>query len=358
MKTISSLKLSLLTLFLVAATVETRAQGTIAFGNTALTRFTWELGVTPVPVVVGVFWGTNSDSLTLVLPVGTNTGSGVMTSAPSVFAIPGTYPGQAVYLQIRVWDASYGTNWLEALSSFGMYGQTDVIHVTLGQTAGPGTVIWQPSTGTNPSRFYPPVLGRQLVPSPSIVLGSPWRNPVTVDEGHSGTVEAIIAVVRQAPPGVSNGLDRTSSAIVCTTNLTALEGMDYVATNVVVTYNPGEILKYVRVTILADATPEPDEQFGVYLKSNGSFASIDQEVLIVTIREARLLSVQRVNGQSVVTFRTTNSQRYAVEFSTNLLNWATLPGATVVAGNGGAVEVTDPEVDCCGYRFYRARVLP
>lgn len=358
MKTISALRLLLLTLLSFGFAVHARAQGTISLGNTTLSRFTWELGVSPAPVVVGVFWGTNANNLTLVLPVATITESGVMINAPSVFAIPGTDPGQTVYLQIRVWHASYGTNWAEALSSLGMYGQTDVRQVTLGQTAGPGTVIWQSSTGTNPNRFYPLVLGRQLVPSPAIALGNPFRSPVTVDEGQSGRVDAVIPVVRYPPPGVSNGLDRISSAIVCTTNMTALEGQDYVGTNVLVTFNPGEILKYVRVTILADPTPEPDEQFGVFLKSSGSYASLDQEVLIVTIREARLSSVRREADQSIVSLRTTTSQHYAVEYSTNLVNWATLAGAADIAGNGGTVDVTDAESDCCGHRFYRARVLP
>lgn len=359
MKTIYSLRFALLTLLLFVSATSTRAQGIIAFGNGSLTRYTWNAGSSAVPVVFGVFWGTNANDLTLVLPLGTGAVSptGIIV-APSIYAIPGTEAGQTVYLQIRGWAASYGTNWMEARLNFASYGQTDVRQVTLGQTAGPGTVIWQSSSSGNPNRFYPLVLGNPLTPPAIIQLGQPLNNPVMVDEGSRGIVEAIIPVIRYNPPGHPTDLNFVRSAFVCTTNMTALEGEDYVATNAVVTFNPGESLKYVRITILADANSEPDEQFGVYLKSNGSFVSLDQNVLTVNIRESRLLSVRRAGSQSVVSLRTTSSQRYAVEYSTNLTNWATLPGAANIAGNGAIIEVTDAEGDCCGNRFYRGRLLP
>lgn len=297
MKTINSLRLALLTLVLLALATSTRARGTIGFPNGPLTRYTWNVGSFPVPVVFGVFWGTNANELNMVLPLGTGSVSQTgLILAPSVYPIPGTEPGQAVYLQIKGWAASYGTNWMEARLNFASYGQTDVRQVTLGQTAGPGTVIWQSSSGGNPNRFHPLVLGNPLTPPAIIQLGQPLNNPVTVDEGSRGTVEAIIPVVRYNPPGHPTDLNFVSSAFVCTTNMTTSEGEDYLGTNAVVTFNIGETLKYVRITILADANSEPDEQFGVYLKSNGSFVSLDQYVLTVNIREARILAVRRLGS--------------------------------------------------------------
>jgi hypothetical protein len=360
MKTISILNLTLLPLLLFAPTANTRAQGTIALGNSAFSRFTWAPGVTPVPVVVGVFWGTNANSLMLVLPVATITESGVLIGASSVFAIPGADSGQAVYLQIRVWHASYGTNWLEALNGFGMYGQTDIRQVTLGPPAGPGTVIWQSSTGTNPNRFYPLVLGRPLTPPAVVEVGVGSFYSLTVDEGNHGTVDGVITVSRRSTtfPATTNSLDFVSSVILSTSDITAVAGVDYIPTNVVVSFGPGETFRQVRIKIIADADSEPDETFAVYLSSAGSFVGINQYPLTVTIREARLLSVRREAGQSIVSLRTTSSQRYAVEYSTNLTNWATLPGAADIAGNGAIIELTDAEGDCCGNRFYRGRLLP
>jgi len=84
-----------------------------------------------------------------------------MVNAPSVFGLPGTQGGQVVSLQIRVWDAAKGTEGWRT----GIYAQTAVAQVTLGPTAGPGTVIWQTASGTFTTRFTP----LNLVPEPSTI---------------------------------------------------------------------------------------------------------------------------------------------------------------------------------------------
>ena len=165
------MKKTLLTLALVAmATVSSFAQGTIAFGNSSLTRVT-VTGTDGIKrnataadgISISVFFGpagAAADSLALAgnaASISTAT-AGVMTGAASVFALTGTEPNQVVSLQIR------------ARSADGLLvGQTKVAQVTLGQTAGPGAVIWQTSD-TNPSRFTP--LNLTIVPEPStIALG-------------------------------------------------------------------------------------------------------------------------------------------------------------------------------------------
>jgi hypothetical protein len=161
---------TILTLFLFAAVAQAHSQGTIAFGNSALTRVTAiYVGVVPTTLALnfGVFWGTNPESVsdTPVLPLGhsSTTTAGIIV-APSVYAIPGTEPLQTVFLQIRGWDASFGTDWRAARDSGSWFGQTDVRQVTLGPTAGPGALIWQGATGTDLNRFYPMYLP---VPEPS-----------------------------------------------------------------------------------------------------------------------------------------------------------------------------------------------
>jgi hypothetical protein len=106
------------------------------------------------------------------LGVNSTTTAGIIVAA-SVYGIPGTDPGQVVGLQIRGWSASFGTDWLAASrSDHALYGETDVRQVTLGATAGPGAVIWQTASGTNPNRFNPLALLVPLVPEPStIALG-------------------------------------------------------------------------------------------------------------------------------------------------------------------------------------------
>ena len=58
-------------------------------------------------------------------------------------------------LQIKAWSAEFGEDWKAALNAGALFAQTDVREITLGPEMGPGTVIWQPWSGTNPNRFYP-----------------------------------------------------------------------------------------------------------------------------------------------------------------------------------------------------------
>src|SRR5262245_15130163 len=142
-------------------------QGTIAFGNGALTRITCRdldgtvRNVTAADnLAIGVFYGPANTTACEALvqapgfaSIGTT--AGVMVNAPSVFALPGTEPGQVVSLQIRAWNAAAGPEgWRTACR-----GETDIRQVILAPTAGPGTVIWQTVTGTNPNRFLPLTCG-------------------------------------------------------------------------------------------------------------------------------------------------------------------------------------------------------
>jgi len=165
------MKKQLLTLALVAMTsVAAYAQGTIAFGNSALTRVqlvdlsgTQRNALATDNLKIGVFFGpagASADALTEAQgTAGIGTTAGVMTGAASVFALTGTEPGQIVSLQIRAWDDA---GLVDRARS-----RTDVRQVTLAPTAGPGAVIWQTATGTNPNRFNPLVV--HMIPEPSTI---------------------------------------------------------------------------------------------------------------------------------------------------------------------------------------------
>jgi hypothetical protein len=110
---------ALLTCIFVALTaIPTYAQGTIAFGNGALTRIAVTLPGTTSRnataadnLIVGAFYGpagvTDPAALRLALPTASiGTTAGIMINAPSVFQLPGTNPGEVVSLQIRAWNAA------------------------------------------------------------------------------------------------------------------------------------------------------------------------------------------------------------------------------------------------------------
>lgn len=168
------MKKLLLTLALVAATAAVYAQGTINFPNTALTRV--QLDGVNVPVTAnlinyGVFWGTAADNLSLVPTLGANStvSAGLIGGAANAnFLVTGSQANQVVYLQIRGWSASFGSDWFGASKAPGVaFGQTDVRQVTLGPTAGPGSVIWQTASGTAADRFTPLKLVTNPVPEPT-----------------------------------------------------------------------------------------------------------------------------------------------------------------------------------------------
>src|SRR5215204_3270577 len=103
------MKKTLFTLALVGlSAVASYAQGTIQFLNT----FQQKLGLIEVPggvrvdapagTVVGVFWGTSADNLTLVPATTTITTPGQFNGG-AIYALPGSNPGDIVSLKIAAW---------------------------------------------------------------------------------------------------------------------------------------------------------------------------------------------------------------------------------------------------------------
>lgn len=142
------------------------AQGTVQFANSALSKIKLAsdpstlLVDCPVGYRIGLFWGTSADNLTLSTPTAAISSPGIF-SGGIVYPIAGTQEGQRVYLKLAGWGPSTGDDWRTAT----YYGESQVVQVTLGPTAGPGTVIFQSVTGTSLERVKPFVIG--FVPEPS-----------------------------------------------------------------------------------------------------------------------------------------------------------------------------------------------
>ncbi len=171
--------LLLAALLMASSSVAVHAQGTIQFLNSALSKLKYveTLGAAtvdmPVGSVVGVFWGRSSDSLTLVENTVRITTAGLFNGG-TVYALPGSQPGETVFLKIAAWYTSVGTT--PGLAREGPctpgithYGESVVVQTTaLGPTAGPGTVVFQGPTGTSLNRVKPFELNNNvLCPEPS-----------------------------------------------------------------------------------------------------------------------------------------------------------------------------------------------
>jgi len=166
------MKKTLFTLVLVTISIpKAAADGTVQFLNSSLSKVKYQEGPespivdAPIGTKIGLFWGTNPNNLTLVLPTATMIFNGVFNGGV-VYPIPGTQPGQSIYVKFAGWDGSVGDHWSNSLS----YGESSVVMTEpLHPPSFPsGTVIWQSATGTHPNRAKPFTSSRvgKLFPNP------------------------------------------------------------------------------------------------------------------------------------------------------------------------------------------------
>jgi hypothetical protein len=174
-----------LTLAIVAIAAATQAQGTIQFLNSALSRLQyWEVVGGPISTAVpagthvGAYWGADAAGAAAIVgmgrgmlagPTSLTAAGGLWPAAGSpggaVYPVVGTQEGQRVWLKIAAWvggDAQSPTG-----STLIHYGESAVVSVVLGPTAGPGTVVWQSSAGTATDRAKPFVIA--AIPEPSVI---------------------------------------------------------------------------------------------------------------------------------------------------------------------------------------------
>jgi len=173
------MKKTILTLALVGlSAAATYAQGTIQFANSTLSKVKYVDTVgaaavdAPVGCVYGVFWGATADSLH-------QEGNGVVSTVAGVFSggtafpLVGSNPGETVSLKIAGWLNKGGQTPLVAptdkMTGLSHFGESQVVTTgVLGPSTGPGTVIWQGPTGTNPNRAKPFEIA-PVVPEPSVI---------------------------------------------------------------------------------------------------------------------------------------------------------------------------------------------
>src|SRR4051812_25901380 len=106
------------------------------------------------------------------------------------------------------------------------------------------------------------LFGRALVPALADTTPTLSISDVTVTEGNSGTVNAVLAVK------LSSASANTVTVGFGTANNTAVAPADYVAQNGTLTFAPGEVSKNVTVVVKGDMLDEGDfEQLTVVLSS-------------------------------------------------------------------------------------------
>ena len=245
-------------------------RGTIAFANDESTRFQIELtnGVPPIdippgfPARFGLFLGTNSDMLSLVLTAETSASLPGLINACATCWIPGVQPGESVFAQVRGWSSQFGDDWQRASTTYGaFYGETDVrLSPPFGPNSGPGVAIWQ--TGdVDPTRFTPVTLHPVLKPAilltaqgPGLITKTPERSSYDLEE--SVTLTAVPARWH-AFSRWSDGVTVNPRVISVTTNP--------VFTAIFTPVTPLEALQFGSVTRLAPVGMPAAFADGVYV---------------------------------------------------------------------------------------------
>jgi hypothetical protein len=257
-------------------------------------------------------------------------------------SVPPYGPSNVVMLQVRAFEATYGTNYQTALDAPAMngrralVGKSSMARVTLGGSSpGPAT----PKVG--------PLVG-PIILFPADGAGAVTSSDIAAAEGSNGVATATF-VVRLTAPSTNE-----ISVNFATQDGTALAGSDYESTNGTVVFAPGETMKSVVVTLLPDGPPEDAETFSLAL-SNPVNATLLRTTITCTIVEIRIYGL---SVDAAVTFNTLSGRRYLLEKSADAISWVVVPGATNLLGTGTNYTFVDKGAGCSGLTVYRASLLP
>ncbi len=127
----------------------------------------------------------------------------------------------------------------------------------------------------------------------TVVMPSIYISDTSVNEGDSGTTNAIFTVSLSLPS------PSTVSVAYNTGNSSATPEVDYLSTNGVIVFAPGETNKTVAVSVVGDTTYEANEQFVVFLFSSTN-ATISDSIGTGTIVNDDPLPLLNISGGSVV----------------------------------------------------------
>ena len=167
-------------------------------------------------------------------------------------------------------------------------------------------------------------------------------------EGAAGTQQVKFAVTLTEASSVPVTVNYSTS------DGSATAGTDFVAKNGTLTFNPGDLTKYVLVDVKGDTTPEPNETFTLNLSNVSTGATISDGSGLATILNddsaapppaalptVSIADAQVVEGNSGTTFMALSVTLSAVPTSNITVYWSTSNGtATTADGDYGTADGT------------------
>src|SRR6185369_8932775 len=185
---------------------------------------------------------------------------------------------------------------------------------------------------SNPSNNFAAITTSVVVPSVFVL------SDVLITEGNTGTTNALFAILLDSPSS------QTITVAYATSNDTAIAGIDYIATNGVLTFTPGQTTNVIVVPIKGDTLNEPGEFFTVNLFNptnvNIAIASAtgiildDDPLPSLTIADTSVTEGNSglASANFLVTLSPVSGQSVTVNFST--ADGSALAGTDYVATNG------------------------
>ncbi len=191
-------------------------------------------------------------------------------------------------------------------------------------------------------------------------------------EGSGGVTNRALVPVRLATPS-----ELPVSVAFTTTNGTALAGQDYVATNGVISFAPGETNQLIAIAVSGDNGAEPLEFFSVRLSSptnavlgrslakvsitnDDGVASVDLFIHDPARFRVVTLAARRQGAELVLEFFATSDLTYWLESADGFspdARWQEVPGS-LRAGSDGLMTVSVPWDASVVGRFYRLASHP
>ena len=323
------------------AVVDFRNSGSFTTAADRLVYFdqTGGLRVTGTNYLAQLYFGTDSASLAPLAaapaPFRTPDPTFAGTWVGGFRTLSGAVPGGTNFFQVKAWDSDAGSSFESALANGGWVAQSAVFSEP---TPVSGTITLEHLRAF--SGLVAPCL---LSISDTIAI-----------PGLNGAATALFPVT------LTPASTQSVSVAYATVDGTAKSGVDYQATNGVVTFNPGGTNGTVRVTITAPPTATADKFFFVRLASPVGRAIVWDGQGQGTVTRLRITSLLRSPGQAArITFITAAGQNYNLEKSAALgTSWLPVSGATNLAGTGSAVTATDSEPASQPQQYFRVRLVP
>ena len=175
----------------------------------------------------------------------------------------------------------------------------------------------------------------------------------SVVEGNFGTTNAQFIVTLSRPVGQSVSVNYT------TASGSALASLDFVTTNGLLQFSPGQTNRSIAVAVLGDLLFEGNENFNMLL-SNPVNAILSRSNAVGTIVDDEIRVAVSTGAGAQLQFNSVAGRTYRVEWTQDLPatnGWSILPGAASLPGSGGLLQITDTNAPTQPQRFYRIRDL-